>query len=936
MKKVKIHRLYTALLLAALIAPPMVAQERQNSRRNDNYTPTKKGTPGYYDQKVRQMFKQGDWEGGKTLLDEGLAKYQTVSGLNELMGSYWLHHKDYDKARYFLIRSLRDDNKNPQSLQMLMKIEEETKHYSSAIVYCNELLEQAPYEYTLWRKKIELFRLQGNEVEAARMLKRLGEIYPDRMEVKKEIAWDYEEKYRKYRKDGDIAGQEEMLRNLVKLSPKDAEFQMALCNLLLNSGRTGEAIDVAGYAATIVSQPYPFVEKKASILGDLSRYDEALSYLRSVQRGMPALASHRMQLARLISNLEKESANVALRNDAYTAYAKLYEREHSEEALTYLLNTSMSRGYLDDALVYIREARRRHGDTQNLLYREYTVLRRLGYTNAAVTMLENIHTKWPDDVDVNNELCGIRMDDVRRMMDFGQYDDAIPTLERIREYKVDDDTHAAIERRLFTCYVKAGQRAKALTQLERISNDPLVQAGLLEEVELPFIKELMAQGRMHQAEAEIQKVLELGEPSADILRMAITTAMVLKKNNQARVLVDIGQERFPEDPYFILKDAQLKAGKGDFETALNLLKPMLDTYSGDNAVIDAYADCSEALAMKHLKEKNFDEAMRLVDDGLVYSPNSQTLILAKSMIYEAKKDWENAIETYREYHPAMGELREYKLRMEALRRHLMKNQLLIDYQRARPSDYDGITSAGTITYTRYAKINAYSLSMTYAGRDGLIHNTANTDSIGGTGFQVTGEWQHEWNSRFTTNLTVGGANKFFPRVKVGLAGSYSLRNDWTAKGDVSYRLIGPGDKANTSLIGLGVGATKEIDHFSFGADAHAFAMMGKQTDYFGGKFFVSGGLVAKCYPFDGSRTHLFLSGSVGTAPDLSVIDNTMPTKFNQLNTMLNFGGMYVVNSVLDFGLSGLWYTMTLDSSSAAQASYSKNYLYFNANVTIHF
>ena len=51
----------------------------------------------------------------------------------------------------------------------------------------------------------------------------------------------------------------------------------------------------------------------------------------------------------------------------------------------------------------------------------------------------------------------------------------------------------------------------------------------------------MSQGRMHQAEAEIQKVLELGEPSADILRMAITTAMVLKKNNQARVLVDIGQ-----------------------------------------------------------------------------------------------------------------------------------------------------------------------------------------------------------------------------------------------------------------------------------------------------------------------------------------------------------------------------------------------------------
>ena len=185
------------VLMLGLVAQPILAQGQKNSRRNENYTPTKKGTPGYYDKTVRHLFRQGLWGTGKKLLDEGLSKYETLSALNELMGSYWLHYKKYDKARYFLIRSLRDDNKNPQTLQMLMKVEEMTQHYSSALVYCNQLLELAPYEYTLWRKKIELYRLQGNNVEAIKMLKRLGEIYPEREEVRREIADDYETRYQR-------------------------------------------------------------------------------------------------------------------------------------------------------------------------------------------------------------------------------------------------------------------------------------------------------------------------------------------------------------------------------------------------------------------------------------------------------------------------------------------------------------------------------------------------------------------------------------------------------------------------------------------------------------------------------------------------------------------------------------------------------------------
>lgn len=80
----------------------------------------------------------------------------------------------------------------------------------------------------------------------------------------------------------------------------------------------------------------------------------------------------------------------------------------------------------------------------------------------------------------------------------------------------------------------------------------------------PYIKQLMAEGRLRQAEAEIIKVLNNENPSSDILRMGITTALLLKKNNDAVTLVEWGRKRYPADPFFVL-EAQLKASVGDYE-----------------------------------------------------------------------------------------------------------------------------------------------------------------------------------------------------------------------------------------------------------------------------------------------------------------------------------------------------------------------------------
>lgn len=101
-------------------------------------------TPDYYESNVRSMFGREQWEAGKQLLDEGLSIYPDVNGLNELCGRYHYRKKDYDTARYFLVRAVRDNPENVEAKQLLIKVEDETRNYSSAICYVNELLEINP------------------------------------------------------------------------------------------------------------------------------------------------------------------------------------------------------------------------------------------------------------------------------------------------------------------------------------------------------------------------------------------------------------------------------------------------------------------------------------------------------------------------------------------------------------------------------------------------------------------------------------------------------------------------------------------------------------------------------------------------------------------------------------------------------------------------
>ena len=146
-----------------------------------------------------------------------------------------------------------------------------------------------------------------------------------------------------------------------------------------------------------------------------------------------------------LKDLQMDAARASQMNDPYIQYAKAYDTNHSSEALNFLLNTSISRGYYDDALEYIAEKKKQQGnkETPELLYKEYLVNRRLGNVTKANNLLNKLYDMNPDNEEVATELARINNDKAQEFMRYEQYDEAIPLLIKASQDKVDPELRKA-------------------------------------------------------------------------------------------------------------------------------------------------------------------------------------------------------------------------------------------------------------------------------------------------------------------------------------------------------------------------------------------------------------------------------------------------------------------------------------------------------------
>ena len=914
--------------------------------------------PDYYDTTVRAAFKRGNWEGGKRLLDEGLKHYPTVSVLNELAGRYYYHKQAYDDARYYLVKALRDDNSNVEAKQLIVNVEEETRNYSSAICYVNELLEIHPYWKGLWRRKITLYRKMKNDVEADRLLQRLCQIYPNDAQLKKDLNYRLEQRAAAERKAGDKTAAIESTRQLVSSNPKNEEYYLSLCNLLLQEGRRSEAIDVADRGVSNLPGSNRLIMKKAGILAEDSRYGEAVSF---VERCMKQ--NHSAQLSSFFGELQADAARSAAKSDPYTLYGKVYERTKSQESLDYLLNTAISRGYYDDALTYIAAERKRKGDTEDLLYKSYIVNRRMGNTQTASNMLNRLYLRNPNNKEVADELARERLTRAMEIMNNGGYGEALPMLEFVTKNATDSEVRETAYSRIVTCNMELKRYAdaeKALNEYEKLypnatnavlkhadilnrsgkteaalallakkynnEQDALTQAQYVnayEEIAVPYIKKLMNLGAVSKAYQQSLQLMEIYPRSEDALRYAINASAQLKRWNEHSRLVALGRERYPEENFYVAKQAALYTTGHKYSDAQDLLLPRVTEYIGDTLLVRANSTNSSDWAMALLDRHQTNDAMEVINTALKYDSDNRLLLYTKGLIFEAKHQYDSAYVYQKYYKPGYGEEASFLRHLDGLQAKNFRNGINFEYLQGRYGEQDVLTAVASLEYThKIDETDSYGIRFNYAGREGAAAGTASDEQQpGGTGIQLVGEWTHKFDDLWSGTASVGLANKYFPQIMASARLTRNFEHDWEGEIHASVRRIDSYDKtfrweytdSETSawvfdqwdhkhnlLLNLGAGTSKTIDQWWLNGRLDLFNMKSKM--------YANLMVQSKYFVLNDGKSCIQAMASIGSSPEASMIDYAMPGTFSRLNTQVGLGGQYRIHRNVTLGVLGTWLT----------------------------
>lgn len=952
-----IRRILTFSLLAAFLfaATPLQVEAEVMDK-------SKIHLPEYYWGNVRSMFRKNQWEKGKALLDQGMKLYPDASSLNELMGQYYYHHKQYDKSRYYLVHAIKEDNENVFAKQILVNVEEETGNYSSAICYVNELLEVNPYWQGLWRRKILLYRKQGNDVEADRLLKRINQIYPNDKRLQRDYAYSLEQNYLKYRNSDQVKAIA-ALREMVNNNLAQESHYMALSNLLIQQGKEDEAAQVAGAGADKLKSS-SLAAKKAGIIAEKGRYGEAMSYVRRWQRSNNSGA-----LGNLYNEILEEAASSAAQQDPYTMYGRLYEQRHSTEALNYCLNTAYARGYDEDALYYISEAKKRNvGNQQNLLYREYKVKRRSGDLHGAETVINRLYQLNPNNSDILDEMVSTRLDLANESMQTGEYADAVAPLDFAAKNATDRETQEVALRKLYNCYYNLKRYKKAIATLDVINElypmpttaDILKRANTLEQMEehpqalsllkdaiakasadekatfieayeenaIPYIKKLMEDGATQAAYRETQALLEYNPTSNQALRYAINLAGQQKDYQNQNYYIMQGRTNHPGDIFFIVKQAEQYGRLKNHQAALELLGGTMKEYPGNQMVQGAFSEQSELRTLQLIKEHNEKDALDVINLALSYDENNRQLLYTKGLVFEARREYDSAHYYQKFYQPTAIETPEMLRHLNSLLNRGYKNEVTVSYLQSRYTQ-DIRSSVASIAYRRKEDRYNWGVTMNYAGHDGDADKTTTDYQIsGGMGVQIMPSFEYNINDLWTVGGSVAWASKYFPQLTFNAEVTRHLKDEWNVSAGVVYRRLSTYNRnwifdeetynqylqdgvtytwgidgwaeKKQNMFQLSLGADKTLGSFWFNTKLYPTLM--------GSKFYVNWMGQARFFPAEDGVSYVNVLASVGSAPEASLIDYALPSSFSHLNALVGLSGQLLVHRNITLGLSGTWNT----------------------------
>ncbi|MEZ5046743.1 MAG: tetratricopeptide repeat protein [Chitinophagaceae bacterium] len=878
----------------------------------------------------------------------GLEKSPYNLDIRQYLGKCYLELKKFDSARFELKKVADQNPNNTESRHYLVNVETQTGRYSSAICYVNELLQAQPYSKTLWLKKIALYNEMGNKIEAGRSLTRLYQIFPEDTMVKRYYKNVMEEQADRMYKKGDYKATKELYSQVLSLEPTDMQTLQKQINNELKAGKKTEALELIENGLTYYPYDPKLIIKKIGLLQDAHKYPEAISYTEQLLKKYPSAT-----LRNVLKDLKLESARFYNNTDPYVLYQKIYEENPgNEEAFNYLLNNALSKGYYDEAMMYLKTALKRNPNNKIYLLKQLSLYETQNRTLEANRLLEKLATKFPSDPDLRDKYATLLYTQAKEYAQDQQYEQALPAFEKLTRYS--DYTSVANDY-IYSIYLSQKDYPKALNQIDKlIARNPrkdeykFKKSGLLEEMgrfeealeitnslalknpnnikyknaylsqSIPYVKTFLENEKYDSAMVAIDNMIE-ADPSNEQAYLYGINALSNKKDYDAAIdMCDKALNIFPDSKNFSLKKAGLYQEKKDYNSAINELELLRTNFPYNENIKGSLAENYLIKGKQYEKEDNIDSAFTYYVKALELNPED-TFALYRTINIELNNNALEIAKYYTDKGLAMypdnkllltkkGIIYEKENQYDSAYHYLklaeppygynehFKNYL--DYLYAKKfKNQIGITFTRAFfdsTQFRSAistiEYTRFGIKNTYTAR---FYYAARPI---GTGVQNELEWFHKFDKKLYSQFNFAFANPIaFPKFRVSASLFRTLDKELEIEGGVRYVL----QKDNASFLSLIVGAAKSWEDVWL--NIRFFGM----TDF--GRVYQAITLQSRYY-LNYRNDYFTIMGSLGTPPEEKTIDYQLNSFLNYTTRMVGAGYQHKLKHRTTLGIQGNWFS----------------------------
>jgi YaiO family outer membrane protein len=907
---------------------------------------------------VQQKIREKDYKKAIHLSYLGIEKRADYMDLHFMQGRAFYLNGQMDSARikfkYVMTKAprYRDAYLLGTNLEMQLNNSEE----ASCII--NDGLYYFPYERDFMIKKLEVLDLSKDRRAAEKYAEKFIAIH-----FSDSIARDYfisfmMEYGRIYAREGNYQRAIDCYTRVLDERPNHKEANDAIATIQAKRGNKQASMDMINLQLEKNPDSYEFLTKKAYLLSEMYRYNEALEVTSRLIGKYPTDSRAQM----LHYETQMAAGRFYMKQDPYLVYQGVLEKKPDDkEALNYVINLATARGLYQDALHYENLALKSYPNDVEFLEKKAGTLETMKRYNEAAEVSRQLVRQNPGNKDYKQMYIDFHLLSGRQNMKTLEYDSALTDYQRVLmispgnfeaiSYSADillqqkkyDEALDMIDEGLSVKPNDEGlmfKRAVVLAdagQLE-LSGDQAYELyqdhpqneryrNLVVDVKSASGRKKMQIDDFDGAREEFLVVLEIQPSNMEALTALANLESGTAHYDTALYYVNRALENDSSNRELLLKKSSILESKKEYIQAYTITSELRERYPYNTKIKQAHIDLLLASGREYNKQEKYDSALYEFNKVLEISPRDSNALSYSANSLLALNDEDSALNVTNralKYYPGNEHFTFKRAVILEKKKDYASATLAADSVAKMNPTADNIDFADRIKalslknqfgvmflYTMFdssAMTSRASIGtiqyMRYIKRGSFGFRLNMAGRQNGTGLQLEGDLNYNHNKKWFSYATAGVANRVvFPQLRLGYSINRSLGKNYAAELGVRYLQF---DSLDIQLYAIVGSLTRYFEDFWLTAKYYPII--------FNSQIYHTGVMTARQFITPGTEWVSAAIG-VGNSPDEFSRNFQLAENLGLRTYSYGIGYTKIYKYRNTFSINGSWYNQQLRSGA---------------------